>query len=311
MSQYPESIANLVGLAKEAEQQKNVAQAKKYFQRALELAQPFKLVQTYFDFLQRQQDFSEARQLLADFEQTFLTNGELIAYWQKLFAVQDYLVFDQSRQRLSRQHAQFSTAEEKVWTDLQQKLATVQVAPTKLAQLTANLLQAATTTTGQNVAVVLAQLQLLPPVAFVQAARPTLMSPTLNPEVRVKLINEISMLSADYALTLNWRGALRTINSSDLTAMQETPALAEFSAELAQYQVEQRQDEVAQQFSLSNLLTYILLTYPFCEEELQPHDIWRQFLITGQIPTGADAAEIAQLTYWQQQELKLLNNLNS
>lgn len=310
MSQYPESIENLVGLAEEAEQQKQVTQAQQYFQRALELAQPFSLVKSYFNFLKRQQDFDEARQLLQDFEQEFLANGELVDYWQNLFDVQDYLVLDQSRKRLSHQYSQFSSTEESVWADLQQKLAEVKVAPAKLSQLTADLLQAATTTTGQNIAGVLAQLQLLPPAAFVQAAQPTLMSPTLNPEVRVKLVDEISLLSADYPLTLSWRGKIRTLSSQELTPMQYTPVLEQFAAELAQNQFEQ-QNEAAQQFAMSNLLTYILLTYPFCEEELQPHEIWRQFLINGQIPVTANTAEAAQLSYWQDQELDLLNNLNA
>lgn len=311
IAQYTESIANLVGLAQEAEQNKNSLQAKKYFQRALELAQPFELVQQYFDFLQRSQDFAEARQLLADFEQEFLRNGQLTDYWQKLWLIADYVVLDQSYQRLQYQHYQFSAAEKKQWQSLQQQLATVVIEPDKIAQLTANLLQAATTKTGGNAAVVLAKMQSLTPDAYVQVAQPTLASPALNPEVRVKLLDEISLFSATYSLTLNWRGEVRLLTTDQLTPLQYVPELEQFAVDFAQAQFNQTADTVDQQLAMSNLLTYILLTYPFCEQELQPHEIWRQFLSKGQIPATANAKEIKELSYWQEQERNLLNNLNA
>ena len=311
IAQYTESIANLVGLAQEAEQNKNSLQAKKYFQRALELAQPFELVQQYFDFLQRSQDFAEARQLLADFEQEFLRNGQLTDYWQKLWLIADYAVLDQSYQRLQYQHYQFSAAEKKQWQSLQQQLATVVIEPDKIAQLTTSLLQAATTKTGGNAAVVLAKMQSLTPDAYVQVAQPTLASPTLNSEVRVKLLDEISLFSATYSLTLNWRGEGRLLTTDQLTPLQYVPELEQFAVDFAQAQFNQTADTVDQQLAMSNLLTYILLTYPFCEQELQPHEIWRQFLSKGQIQAMANAKEIKELSYWQEQERNLLNNLNA
>lgn len=311
MSQYPESIANLVGLAQEAAQQKNYAQAKKYFQEALKLEPSFTALEDYFDLLQRTGDFGEARQLLADFEQVFLRQGSLADYWQKLLAVQDYLTFDQSLKQLSFQHYQLSTVEKKGWSELHQQLLKVEIEPAKVAQVTADLLQAATIKTGQNVTAVFKQLQLLTPSAYVQVAQPTLLSPTLDSEVRVKLINDISLLADSYTVTIYWRGEMRQLNSATLSPMQYVPALEQFTAEIAQNSLDQQTDEATQQFALSNLLTYVLLTYPFCEEELQPHELWREFLISGKIPLSTNIQAVAQLTYWQQQELNLLNNLNS
>lgn len=309
MKEFPETVKHLMALAKEAVQNQQVTQAKNYYQQILELAPAFETVRDYAYFLLQQEEWAEARAILADFGGYFLQHQQLPAYWQDLITAQDYLGFDQSRDWLLRQGYELNQSEIACWHQLQQKLSKVEFSEDRLARLTADLLMVATTSRG-DWSQVFNQVKLLTPSAFLQVVTPSLVSPNLSVLARVTLLNEISQFSQIPELQIWWRGQLREIKPTALVPLQSVELFQKLVAELARTAEEQQMSETKQQFVFSNLTVYFWLTYPFSTEELTPIEVWRDFFYSGRIAETITSEQRQQLNYWQQEEQKMLAQLN-
>ncbi|WP_125578607.1 tetratricopeptide repeat protein [Lapidilactobacillus mulanensis] len=310
MAEFPETVKSLVALAKEAVAKQDFDQAMRYYQRTLQLDPPFDVVQDYLQLLLQVKDLDEARSLLADFGGLFIANGRLIYYWQALLQVDDYLGFDQSLDWLKRQDYRLDQSEQAQWTELQQQMMLVQFTSEKLAKLTADLLLATTTEDG-NWHQALQALKLLTPVAYLQVVEPSLVSANLNIAARVTILNEISQFSQVPELKIWWRGELRSVVANELVPLQSVELFQELIQSLEQYAQSHKIDQAQQQFVFSNITTYVWLTYPFCQTELTPIDIWREFLFSGQIPGNTSFEQRDQIQFWQEEEQKMLKQLNS
>ncbi|MCH4057430.1 MAG: hypothetical protein LKE89_05825 [Lactobacillaceae bacterium] len=311
MSEFSVSVENLLALAQEQAQQQQYSKALDYLQQAYDLdpavgvALPYLRVAIAADKLALAQELLTTAPVIADFQQ----KHDLAGYQALLWQAHGYLLLDQAPDLFRDQGYQFSPAENEQLLRWQKKLAQIIPSADQLQQGRRLLNQALLKPLAdhqQNLAPLLS----LPPADYLQLVTPILQNPLLMPFLRMQILINLQRLSQPVTVSLYWRGQLKEFSSNQLVAVDQLPVYQEMmqflTAQLDSGQL--RYSDLS--FAQSNLVTYLLLTYPFCEEELRPLTNWQTFLMTGKVGSDLLPGAKEQIAFWQTQEQQLLQAAN-
>ncbi|WP_125766526.1 hypothetical protein [Lapidilactobacillus wuchangensis] len=311
MPEFSVSVENLLALAQEQEQQQQYLQALTYLKQAYELDDQAAVTLHYLQVALAADKLVLAQELLATTTMIdyFCQEHDLEGYRQLLWQAHGYLLVDQAPDVFTSQDYQLSPAEQTATQQWQAKLAQVIVAPEQL-QHANDLLKQALLKPLADHQLNLAPLLSLPPSSYVQVVQPILQNPLLLPFLRMQILVNLQRLSRPVTVSLFWRGQLRQLTNNELLAVDQLPVYQEMMQYLTT-QLDSGQLVYSNlSFAQSNLVTYLLLTYPFCEQELRPLSNWQEFLTTGQVAADLSSAAKDQIAFWQEQEQQLLRAAN-
>ena len=309
MSDYQTSVANLLALAKNEQQEDNDDQALTYLEQAVELAGDVTILRDYLQECLENQQLDFVRQLLlhTEVEDLFLQQNQWLALWQLLSQSGLYLSLDQSFGRAQRSHVSLSPAMRQFKKEWQAKLAHQPVAEAKLSALAGRF--ARDSQNESAISSALAEAMCLTPSAFVKLVQIVLFNPTLSPFIRVRLLDNLRQLSDNHHLTMLWDDEPRKIETRALPVFGAAGFKKTIMTELNEQQNQGNMDLAELNFIQSRLTTYLLLTYPFTDTILQPLASWRHFIFSCAIPQSASDQVKKQMQIWQKREETLVNNL--
>lgn len=311
MPEFSVSVENLLALAQEQEQQQHYLQALTYLKQAYELDDQATITLHYLQVALAAEKLTLAQELLATTTMIdyFQQEHDLEGYRQLLWQAHGYLLLDQAPNLFKSQDYQLSqpeVAQTQQWTA---KLADVVVSAAQLEQANDLLKQALLKPLADH-QLNLAPLVSLPPASYLAVVQPILQNPLLLPFLRMQILVNLQRLSQPVTVSLFWRGELRPIASDQLLAVDQLPVYQAMMQYLT-HQLDTGQLVYSDlSFAQSNLVTYLLLTYPFCEQELRPLSDWQEFLTTGQVNPDLATTAKKQIAYWQAQEQQLLRAAN-
>ncbi|MFC6316360.1 hypothetical protein ACFQHW_12380 [Lapidilactobacillus achengensis] len=311
MSQFPESVQSLMTLAAEAAEQDNYSQALKYLNQALAIEPDFTVIQAYLETAKAAESQPALRQLLRAPEtvQAFATARRLPDYWQALWSAGLYLTLDQSGYDLAQNQAALNGTDLTTWQAWVQRVGELKLSASEFAQWENRLQQLTLTQLNGDVADFFTDLATLPPQSFYRLSQTLLLNALLSPVIRFQLLLELAAMSQTKDLSIFWQGEVRQFSTQALQRFEQSEPYVTLRAgidvAIESGQLADSQRDLAQ----SNLLTYLMLTAPFSQAELQPLAAWQQLVLTGRVPTDVSQQTRAHLNFWQGEETKLLRSL--